>query len=160
MTDMPADRHIDLERRFAAPRATVFAAFTEPEQIAQWWGPHGFEAPLEKVAIDLRPGGRLEVIMVVASEEIAAGMGVPLGTEFPDRSEIVDVVVPELLVLRHDAQPEVGLPVEARSRIEFHTDEDGTRVVFTGGPYTPAMAPNAEAGWSQQFDKLDHLLAR
>lgn len=159
MTDIAADRRIEVERRFAASREDVFAAFTQPERISQWWGPHGFAAPFEKIAVDLRPGGCLDVIMVVVSGEIAAGMGVPVGTEFPDRSEIVDVVVPELLVLRHEAQPAIGLPVEATTRIAFHVDGDSTRVVVRGGPYTDVMAPNAEAGWVQQFDKLRLLLA-
>jgi uncharacterized protein YndB with AHSA1/START domain len=42
-------------RDLEAPPARVFAAWTEPEQIAQWWDATG-----EKLAaceIDLRPGG-------------------------------------------------------------------------------------------------------
>lgn len=158
-SDAPdATRRVAITYRFAAPRPDVFAAFTEPAQIARWWGPRGFDAPADRIEVDLRPGGCFEVIMVLVSAEIAAGMGVPVGTEFPDRSEIVEVVGPELLVLRSAAQPELGLPVPSVTRIEFHVDGAGTRVELTGGPYTAAMAPNAEAGWRQSFDKLDGLL--
>ena len=33
-----------LERRVSAPRAAVYRALTDPEQLAEWWGPRGFIA--------------------------------------------------------------------------------------------------------------------
>ena len=42
-------------RQLAAPPAKAFAAWTQPEQISQWWDPSG--APLAKCEIDLRVGG-------------------------------------------------------------------------------------------------------
>ena len=35
---LPSDRELRVERVFAAPRAEVWSAMTEPEQLAQWWG--------------------------------------------------------------------------------------------------------------------------
>ncbi len=154
-----ATRRVAITYRFAAPRPDVFAAFTDPAQITHWWGPHGFDAPADKIEVDLRVGGCLNVTMVLASDRIAAGMGVPVGTEFPDHAEIMEVIAHELLVLRSAAQPEIGLPVPSVTRIEFHVDGAGTRVELTGGPYTTAMAPHAEAGWRQSFEKLDGRLA-
>ena len=40
---------------FDAPRELVFQSWVEPERLAQWWGPVGFE--LSVLALDLRPGG-------------------------------------------------------------------------------------------------------
>jgi uncharacterized protein YndB with AHSA1/START domain len=34
----PTEREIHVERAFDAPRERVFAAFTDPELIPQWWG--------------------------------------------------------------------------------------------------------------------------
>jgi uncharacterized protein YndB with AHSA1/START domain len=34
----PNDRTIRTERIFAAPRERVWAAMTDPAQVAQWWG--------------------------------------------------------------------------------------------------------------------------
>lgn len=34
----PGDRDIHIERVFNAPRERVWAAYTEPELLAQWWG--------------------------------------------------------------------------------------------------------------------------
>jgi uncharacterized protein YndB with AHSA1/START domain len=45
-----------MERAFKAPPARVFAAFTDPKQFAQWWGPEGMDCPV--CELDLRVGGR------------------------------------------------------------------------------------------------------
>ena len=50
------------------PLKQVWAAWTEPKRIAQWWGPRGFTNPV--VEWDARPGGRLHVVMR-ANDEIA-----------------------------------------------------------------------------------------
>ena len=44
-----------LSRTFNAPRELVFAAFTEPARMKEWWGPKGFKVMSQ--AMDLRPGG-------------------------------------------------------------------------------------------------------
>lgn len=98
-------------------------------------------------------------MMVVTSEEIATGMGVPVGTEFPDSSTIAELDPPRLLVLNSPALPEAGLIFDSTSRIEFIEEGDvRTRVNITSGPYTAEMAPNAKTGWQQQLEKLNALL--
>jgi uncharacterized protein YndB with AHSA1/START domain len=37
----PTDREIRVERVFDAPRERVFAAYTDPALIPDWWGPRG-----------------------------------------------------------------------------------------------------------------------
>jgi uncharacterized protein YndB with AHSA1/START domain len=162
MTDQSpsADRKFTITRVYDAPRRLVFDAWTRPELLAQWWGPHGFDTPPDKVSIDLRVGGRFEKVMVLKSEEIAAGMKMPVGSEFPDNVEFIEVVPPDLLVMKSKPQPEMGLVVSTTTRVEFH-DEGGerTRVVLSDGPYTEQMGGYAEQGWSESFEKLERLLA-
>jgi uncharacterized protein YndB with AHSA1/START domain len=43
------------ERTFDAPREKVWKAFTDPEIIPRWWGPHGTTTTV--VEMDVRPGG-------------------------------------------------------------------------------------------------------
>jgi hypothetical protein len=58
-------------------------------------------------------------------------------------------------VLSSDPQPEMGLVERTVTRIEFHADgPERTRVVLVDGPYTDMMAPHAETGWLQSFEKL------
>ena len=51
----PSDREIVITRRFEAPRAVVFEAWTRAEHVALWWDPNG--VPLAVCEIDLRRDG-------------------------------------------------------------------------------------------------------
>jgi uncharacterized protein YndB with AHSA1/START domain len=52
---------LTLKRRLSAPPAMVFAAWTEPERIARWFGPE--EAEVLRAETDVRVGGRFRVVM-------------------------------------------------------------------------------------------------
>ena len=49
------NRRLIVERTLSAPPATLWAAWTEPDRIAKWWGPAGWV--VEIVTMDVRPGG-------------------------------------------------------------------------------------------------------
>ena len=51
----PSEHQIVTERVFDAPRESVFAAFTEPHLICEWWGPRSLRTVVEQM--DVRPGG-------------------------------------------------------------------------------------------------------
>jgi uncharacterized protein YndB with AHSA1/START domain len=55
-----AQPSLTLVRRFKAPVARVFAAMTQAEHIARWWGPDPGEALSAEA--DARPGGRYRVV--------------------------------------------------------------------------------------------------
>lgn len=50
----PDDLTIRMEREFDYPRELVWEAYTEPELLAQWLGPHGTNMQVEA---DVREGG-------------------------------------------------------------------------------------------------------
>ena len=156
-----ASRIFEITRVFDAPRDEVFRYFVDPELLAQWWGPDGFTTPVDQVEVEARVGGKHHKTMVLESPEIAAGMGVVVGTGFPDAATIVEISPPELLVLSSECQPELGLIERTLTRIELHEDgPERTRVVLVDGPYSDMMAGNAETGWAQQLGKLERLLSR
>jgi uncharacterized protein YndB with AHSA1/START domain len=140
--------HVNIDRTFDASPAEVWSAWSEPEQLAEWWGPDGFHTPVESVSVDLRPGGHLHMSMIQADS----------GTDYPIRFDVVEAVENELLVLFSAAQPELGLNTDTTTRIEF-SDEDGkTRMKLMDGPYEGNMADLTNQGWNQQLDKLVRLL--
>lgn len=47
----PTDREIRIERVFNAPRERVWRAFTDPEQVAQWWG-RGNKLVIERMEVE------------------------------------------------------------------------------------------------------------
>src|SRR4051812_13276105 len=72
-------------RIFDAPRELVFKVWTDPQHIAQWWGPHRFTNP--RCEWDARPGGKIHV-----------DMRGPDGTVYPMAGEFREVVEPQRLV--------------------------------------------------------------
>jgi uncharacterized protein YndB with AHSA1/START domain len=141
------DQQVLITRIFDAPRAQVFEAWTDPEQVAQWFGPEGFDTPRESVVIEPRVGGRYELTMV------QPGTGAP----FPVRYSILELEPPRLIVLRSDPMPEVGIHEATITRVELHDHGEKTRMTLSDGPYTESA--HAEAGWHGAFAKLDALLA-
>jgi uncharacterized protein YndB with AHSA1/START domain len=57
----PADQDVVFTRGFKAPRRRVFKAWTDPEHVAQLWGPHGFTNPV--CELDVRPDGAIRIHM-------------------------------------------------------------------------------------------------
>jgi uncharacterized protein YndB with AHSA1/START domain len=149
MSDMQTaqDQLVLITRIFDAPRELVFRAWTDPDQVAQWFGPEGFETPRETVLIDLRVGGRYGLGMVQKKS----------GAQFPVQYEIIELDPPRLLVLKSEPMPEVGIHEATVTRIELHDHGDKTRMSLSDGPYTESA--HAEAGWHGAFAKLDALLA-
>ncbi|MEQ9378187.1 MAG: SRPBCC domain-containing protein [Imperialibacter sp.] len=82
------DREVIASRLIDAPRALVFKVWTEPEHIAQWWGPTGFTNTVHEM--NVKPGGKFRLTMHG-----------PNGTDYPNLIVFKEVVVPEKLVYVH-----------------------------------------------------------
>jgi uncharacterized protein YndB with AHSA1/START domain len=142
MSDVAA-QEVLIERVFDAPREEVFRAWTDPDEVAAWYGPEHFDT--QRVRIELRVGGRYELTMVQRGS----------GAEFPVGYEIVELAEPGLLVLRSDPIP--GMHGTTYTRVELEDLGGRTRMTLTDGPYPESG--HAEAGWSAAFDKLAHRLS-
>jgi uncharacterized protein YndB with AHSA1/START domain len=142
-----ANQEVVITRTFDAPRERVFSAWTDPDEVAAWYGPEHFDTPREKIHIELRVGGRYELTMVRRDG----------GAEFPIAYEIVELVEPELIVLRSEPMPEMGMHEPTITRVELHDHGGRTRMTLTDGPY--AESRHAEAGWQAALDKLAAVLA-
>lgn len=85
-----------VERVIDATPERVWEAFTDPAQIAKWWGPEGFTTTTQKM--DLRPGGQWLHTMIG-----------PDGRKYEDKVTYKEVVRPEKLVYSFAASEEQGL---------------------------------------------------
>ncbi len=74
-------------RRLDAEPGVVFRAISDPEIIANWWGPFGFTNVIEE--FDFTPGGQWR-----------HGMRGPDGTIYPNHS-VFEEISPGRIVLRH-----------------------------------------------------------
>ena len=82
---------IHVERTFPVSRQTLFAAFTDPALLAEWWGPEGSVNNFE--IFELTPGGRWDFVMRAAD-----------GTSYRMTNRFVEVLPPERIVVRHDQE--------------------------------------------------------
>jgi uncharacterized protein YndB with AHSA1/START domain len=142
-----------ITRIFDAPRELVYRAFTDPDQLAAWFGPAGWSVPRDSVDIVAEIGGHQRFTMVDVSDPTQSS---------PVDARFVEVLENELLVGEQDlsAVPGLGGPV-MRMRVEFHDEPGGrTRLVLTQSPYGPEFVDLAREGWSGSFSKLDRLLAQ
>jgi uncharacterized protein YndB with AHSA1/START domain len=73
--------------------------------------------------------------------------------------DIVELVAPELIVLRSDPMPEVGMPEGTVVRVELHDHGAKTRMTLSDGPMPPEGRARAEAGYDAAFEKLAAHLA-
>lgn len=86
-----ADREFVHSRLIDAPPERVFRAFSDPAQLAHWWGPNGFSSTFH--TFDLRPGGAWRFVMHG-----------PDGKDYPNENVFREVVPPERVVVDHLSQ--------------------------------------------------------
>ncbi len=113
---MDAEREIVIERLLRAPRELVFAVWTDPKHVDQWWGPNGFSNETKKM--DLRQGGEWVYIMHG-----------PDGRDFDNRIRYLEVVVPERLVYLHDSGKDND-PQEFKVYVTFEQTGELTKVTL------------------------------
>lgn len=139
-------RSIVGSRVFNAPRDLVFAAFTDPDHLAQWWGPDGFT--LTTNAFDFRVGGVWRFVMHG-----------PDGRDYQNRVTYDEIVPPERIVYHHGGGDDVE-PVRFETTVTFEDIGKGqTRIIWHGT--FPSAAERARVIKDYGADKgLVQTLAR
>jgi uncharacterized protein YndB with AHSA1/START domain len=147
MTDEMTFRELDIVRVFDAPPALVWDAWTDPDQIAAWWGPEGMHTPRESVELDVRPGGVMRLTMVQTAT----------GAEFPSDMRFTVVEPITRLAFAWEDQRGIG---RGESTITF-TELGGKTEVTNhyAGYSTDVIQGFMVHGTNQQFDKLAAYLS-
>jgi len=105
-------------RIFDAPRELVFAAFTDPKHLAQWWGPDGFTTTTSK--FEFRPGGVWRFVMHG-----------PDGRDYQNRITFDEIVPPARIVYHHGGGDDVE-PVQFTPTVTFEDLGGKTRLTWQG----------------------------
>ena len=146
----PSDREIHIERTFDAPRDRVFAAYTDPALIPEWWGPRG--TTTEVVQMDARTGGDWRFISHNSD-----------GSQDGFRGTYREVSAPERIVQTFEWE---GMPgYICLETAEFEDLGDRTKVTTTSLFYTTEerdgmLGSGMEHGLNETYARLDELLAR
>ena len=142
------DLELILERHFDAPPERVFAAWTEPDLLRQWWGPPGSQ--LVAVEIDLSVGGRYRL-----------GISNPMHATYFVSGVFQIVQPPEKLSFTWRWEnPEMDIG-QSLVTIEFRRDGQKTHLRLTHAklPSDEARAAHAE-GWRGMLAELVDFLNR
>jgi uncharacterized protein YndB with AHSA1/START domain len=146
----PSDREIRVERVFDAPRERVFATYTDPELVPEWWGPRGTTTIVD--VMDVRAGGSWRFVARDAD-----------GSETAFRGTYREVRPPERIVQTFEWEGMPGhVSVETAS---FEDLGDRTRVVTVAIFHTSEerdgmLGSGMEGGMNKTYQRLDELLER
>jgi len=136
---------LTVKRRFNAPPAKVFSAWTEPEKITRWMGPG--EVKTIRAENDLRVGGRYRIVMQA-----------PSGEEHDVSGVYREVIANEKLVYTWTwkTMPER----ESLVTVTFKPDGAGTLLTLTHEQFFDEDARNRhQHGWEGALAKLENYLA-
>lgn len=148
MPSRSKSNELKITRLYDAPVQAVWDAWTDPEQVAQWWGPRGFS--LTTHSKDLRPGGTWVYTMHG-----------PDGTDYPNITYYHEVRELEALVYDHGASE--GQPPLFRVSVYFKSVGDQTSMEMTMTLATPEAAEqtrkfvrkaNGESTWDRLAEYL------
>ena len=129
----PLDREVVIARVVEADRETAFRAWSDPAQIAQWFGPDGFG--IDTHEIDIRPGGLWRFDMVA-----------PDGTRWASRMEFLRVEAPNLIEVSHGIDTDDD-PDRFRMLVTFDPQDNGKTVVTLRQMHPSAQRRNIVIGF-------------
>ncbi len=148
---LPSEREILISRIFDASPDRVFRAHADPNALAQWWGPQGYESRIDRW--ELRKGGAWQIVQRA-----------PDGTEHPFRGVFKEVVPPKRLTWTFEYEPMAG-HISSQT-VAFEPEPGGktkltVRVLFDDQAERDGMlASGMEWGMRQGYERLDEVLAK
>jgi uncharacterized protein YndB with AHSA1/START domain len=145
----PSERVIRVERFSEAPRERVFATFTAPELIPQWWGPRNTRTVVDQM--DVRPGGGWRFLVQSDDGSDTAFRGIYREISPPER--IVQTFewegLPGHVSIETASFEDLGERTKLTMVSTFHTAEERDGMLASG----------MESGMNQTYDRLEELLA-
>ncbi|HEY5744619.1 MAG TPA: SRPBCC family protein [Chryseolinea sp.] len=141
-----ADRELRLSRKLNAPIDLVWEVWTQPEHIANWWGPDGFTNTIH--TMNVVPGGEWDLVMHG-----------PDGTNYKNKSIFKEIIPHKKLVYEHITGPKFVATIEFQEQGDqtlitwhmlFESAEEFVQVVKTF---------KADEGLKQNIEKLDVYLS-
>lgn len=154
----------NISRSFDAPREAVWKAWTDRDEMMQWWGPKG--CTITEAKLDLKPGGVFHYCMLF--------MGVAMWGKFVFK----EIKAPEKLLFTSSFSDKDGnvtrhpfsadWPLETSTTITFTEKQGKTTVSVKWLPLNPteielktfaAGMDSMQQGWTGTMERLETYLA-
>ena len=154
-------KEVVLEKVYDASPETVWQAWTNPEQLKQWWGPQNVTIP--ECEVDLKVGGKFYIVM-----EAGEAMGPYKGTKWPMEAEYTEIVPSSKLSYKALAWTEgmkEDTTIDQTTDVTFEEQDGKTKVtvkaaIYKTGPKAGMTAEGMKQGFTQQLDKLTDFLSK
>lgn len=144
--DRAGELVLSLHHVLDAGRERIFRAFTEPAELARWWGPHGFTTP--QIALDLRVGCAYRF-----------AMRPPEGDLFHLSGEFLEIDPSRRLVYTFRWDEPVPDDRETVVELSLHAVGDATAVSLVQGEFATAERLELHrSGWTDSFERLRDLV--
>jgi uncharacterized protein YndB with AHSA1/START domain len=147
MGAQPGELTLEMQRMLPAAPSVVFAALSEPSELAKWFGPRGVTIP--SVEFEPRVGGTYRIELQP-----------PEGAPFYLSGGFREVDPPARLAYTfvwEDPDPD---DVETLVGLSLRDAGGSTEIAFTQGTFkTEARRALHRDGWTDSFDKLEQLIA-
>jgi len=160
------EKEFVISRAFDAPRDKVWKAWTDREQLMQWFGPKGFTMTTAK--LDFRPGGTFHYCLRSSDEKEMWGKFIYREIVAPERIVLVNSFSDEKGNLtRHPSSP--TWPMEMLTTTTFTEEKGKTTVTVRWIPLNPTdderktfegARDGMRQGWTGTFDHLSDYLAK
>jgi uncharacterized protein YndB with AHSA1/START domain len=152
-------KEVVLEKTYDAPIQTVWQAWTDPEQLKQWWGPDNVTIP--ECEVDLKVGGKFYIVM-----EAGEAMGPYKGTLWPMLAEFTVVEPNSKLAYKAQAWTEgqkEETTIDQTTEITMDEENGKTKLkvkaaIHKTGPGAGMAVQGMQAGFTQQLEKLNGFL--
>jgi uncharacterized protein YndB with AHSA1/START domain len=147
-----SEREVTITRILDAPRSLVFRAWTSPEHLKRWWGPHGFT--VLSCEMDFRVGGAWRL-----------AMRSPQGVVDRQRGEFREIIEPERIVFSYAFDDENGKPghqtIVSVDFAEVEGETKKTRLTVHQAVFESVTVRNDHiGGWGEALDHLVDYLAQ
>ena len=156
-----------IKRVFDAPLERVWKAWTDPDELMQWWGPKGFARSPPRSAIS--SPAACSTICFARPKARRCGAGSSIARSFPMSASFSSIPfpTPRAASSRHPLAPD--WPLQLLSTVTF-TEKDGkTTVTVRWLPYEATQKEretfekgndSMQAGWTGTFDQLEAYLGK
>lgn len=131
LAKMIAGEAFVITKTLNAPRELVWKVWTEPEHLAKWWGPVGFE--MCGVKVDLKPGGVFHYGMKASNGQMMWGKFVYREIAAPERMIFTNGFADEKGNFTRHPMASVW-PLEVLNTLTFDEENDKTTLTLSGVP--------------------------
>jgi uncharacterized protein YndB with AHSA1/START domain len=153
-------KHFVIDRTLKASVDKVWRMWTTKEGLEKWWGPENFSSTVRH--LDVRAGGRFEIVMTATLPEIIAHLkAAGLGESSVAKGDYTVVEPNRRLAYTNAVDFVPGVPPYTTTTVVEMSAAPGggTKLIVTNDVmHDEQWTSMATLGWTQQIGKLEKLL--